>query len=256
MKISINLVHTNYGNHHLFKNETLMNQLHLLSKASSLYEINLLFNGLEAVDNYTDELQTNEKLKEIVKSDSVNIQLNPYEVMTHGAAIQRLHEITNTDYYILIDEDDEFRKDFLYSLRQFVEIIHKYNLSTYLLMYGFNWMYIKEGSNELREKIHPIENKEEKLDSVAGLSNWNFLFNKKALDKLGLVRPDINKYDDNLYYLKLYQAYKGSCIFLNYNLINYRKDHSTLSVDNSCNFDNYMNYLLRGTGFSVINTIK
>lgn len=255
MKISINVVHTNYGNHHLFKNETILSQLHLLSKASSLYEINLLFNGLEAVDNYTKELQTNEKLKEIVKSKSVNIQLNPYKVMTHGAAIQRLHEMTETDWYILIDEDDEFRKDFLYSLRQFIEVIHNHNLSSYLVMYGFNWMYINS-KNKLSEKKHPIEELNEKLDSVAGLSNWNFLFNKKTLDKLGLVRPDINKYDDNLYYLKLYQAYKGKCLFLNYNLINYRKDHSTLSVDNRVQLDDYMNYLLSGTGFEVIKTIS
>ena len=256
MKISINLVHTNYGNHHLFKNETLMNQLVILSKASSLYEINLLFNGEEAITNYCNQMISNKDFHNFVYSDNVTIHNHRGNPITHGAAIQKLHEVTNTDYYILIDEDDEFREDYLSVLRSFIEIIHKHNLSNYLLMYRFNWMYIKEGFSELREKIHPIESTEEKLDSVAGLSNWNFLFNKKTLDKLGLVRPDINKYDDNLYYLKLYQAYKGKCVLLNYNLINYRKDHSTLSIDKSCNFDNYMNYLLQGTGFSVINTIK
>jgi hypothetical protein len=142
-----------------------------------------------------------------------------------------LQNFTDTRYYLNIDEDDNFNVSGVVSL---VGDIHKLDKDK-VTMIGFNWKY-RSASGDIAEKLNPyIENEVWSRDdvtpespvlikSLVGLCSWNLIHNAELYSRLGLVRPNVNKYDDCLFYNKLVNAighemhFYRKCIY-NYNAV-------------------------------------
>lgn len=222
--LTINVIYTEGSNFTLPKNKVLLKQLRQLKKSG--FEISILINGKESQNKIPNEIW----------NDFINHKFKLYIVdikFTHGAALNYLHDKCLTDWYINIDEDDEFTDiDEVKQLLESVIYLRKnFKISPKsLIMYGFNWIYESPNTKELKSLYHPTESNCSKIPSVVSMSNWNFLFNKAQLDSLNLRRYDLNLMDDTLFYIDLYHAYKGECILYNESIINYYKTRSTIST--------------------------
>lgn len=247
-QFSINVVHTVWGEHHLLtKDNVLLKQLEILSCNPNIC-INILLNGKDACDGWRNEwLRNNHSVKFLEASDpKVRIYKNEKNPFTHGASIQYLHNLCNTRYYICIDEDDEFTEDFMESPTSLFKQLPEGKLVTY----RFYW--VKKDYSVAYPCFY--ENRYD-MKSIRSFSNWNFIFDKKFLDDHKIVRPDVNKYDDCLYYERLWSAYKGLCYLREMRVLNYRNDHSVLSKGED-DIQPYINYMLKDKVFSIIDVIK
>lgn len=244
--LTINVIYTEGSNFTLPKNKVLLKQLRQFKKLGS--EIAILINGKESQNRIPNEIWNdfiNHKFKTYISDDK----------FTHGAALNYLHDRCLTDWYINIDEDDEFTD--IDEVKQLLESViylrknFKINPNS-LIMYGFNWIYESPNTKELKSLYHPTESNCSEIPSVVSMSNWNFLFNKVQLDSLNLRRYDLNLMDDTLFYIDLYHAYKGECILYNKSIINYYKTRSTISTTQlSEDAQKYLNKLLERRIFKV-----
>lgn len=244
--LTINVIYTEGSNFTLPENKVLLKQLRQLKRLG--FEIAILINGKDSQNRIPNEIWNdfiNSKFKTYVSDDK----------FTHGAALNYLHDRCLTDWYINIDEDDEFTD--VDEVKQLLESViylrknFKINPNS-LIMYGFNWIYESPNTKELKSLYHPTESNCSEIPSVASMSNWNFLFNKVQLDSLNLRRYDLNLMDDTLFYIDLYHAYKGECVLYNESIINYYKTRSTISKTQlSEDAQKYLDKLLERRAFKV-----
>lgn len=216
---SINIVYTEFLNgSSILSNTHLIDSLKVLvsDPRSAGLNINILLNGKESVNHRLNLLSLlhfesevfYETYNTIIYKSGVVVTLIPQSKMTKlGKSREAIEKVVPSDFYINVDEDDFFYPEGVLNI---LENSHKLSLDKPTAII-FNWIYVdKEG--EVRFKINPYKDKLEKgsyLNSLIGLSSWN-LINPYYLytNKLGIERPNMNKYDDSVFYNRLYSRIK------------------------------------------------
>lgn len=245
--LTLNVIYTEGSNFTLLQNLNLLEQLKELRLAGA--GVAILINGKDSCKTISEDLLQD------LKNRGFRLYLNNAKKFTHGAALNYLHDRCLTDWYINVDEDDEFTD--IDEVKQLLESViylrknFKINPNS-LIMYGFNWIYESPNTKELKSLYHPTESGCSEIPSVISMSNWNYLFNKAQLDSLNLRRYDLNLMDDTLFYIDLYHAYKGECILYDESIINYYKTRSTISKTQlSEDAQKYLDKLLERRVFKV-----
>lgn len=230
-KLSINVVHTpNYGVE-LLDNRSLLDKLKFLSRLG--VSVNVLINGKPSRD-----------ITELC--DKFNV-ISSDERLVLGKARYKLHSEATTEWYMNIDEDDDFMpiETWLFALADALPKINtatafmKYKLvmSTSQVILPANTEMLKEGP--ITREYTPI--------------SYGSLYNKSRLGD-AFCRPYMNLAEDDLFWAYLCSEYKDTT-FIDLPVFIYNRKDSVMSKGTDSEYINedkpldkmvdFLNYSLR-----------
>lgn len=164
------------------------------------------------------------------------------------------------NYYINLDEDDDLVS--ISCLNQLLEAIPL--LKNPIALFGFKWRYEKKDArgknwclckdNPRNAKIWSNESQGEfgipgtinitpvELSDYTGLCSWNILHSKECYEKFNLERPNINKYDDCFFYMKLTNVIQ-EVSFIQAMVYDYHQERGTMNVEKDDYLDTVTSYI-------------
>lgn len=280
--LSINIVNTEFynGKSLRYNNSLLSTISKVLSNPtfSSALSINIYLNGENSCQDKKDIMEHLDFKIKFTTADGLNYSSengvllnfveNKSDVVRLGRARSLLESARPSVFYLNVDEDDDF---FIESLKDIYNSLDQLSLDAPTLI-GYVWRYMKNGETTI--KVNPFLEATElrmtstddfdyygkriPINSGKGLSSWNLINPTSTYKFRGIKRPDMNKYDDCIFYSRLAAEFAYSGVdFLDTVFYIYNHFNAVMSTTNKVtDFDHAMQELVKGSNpLSVVSLI-